>query len=479
MSVAESGIHQKLCAKCGTDVTHQKRFRDAQGNYYCSQCAAPAPAPASAGTAIYHPPSEEIARQLRLVPKVTCPHCWNQFPPDQILWVSQHSELIGDSVLGPEKPRRFLPTRFTLSGQALDSKGMACQALACPRCHLFIPRSVLDIEPLFISIIGGPKTGKSYFLASLTWELRRVLGSQFGLSFSDADTVSNQVLNEYEATLFLPEDPDRLVAIRKTELEGELYDQVSLGGHLMVLPRPFLFNLRPLPTHPHAAQREACSRVLCMYDNAGEHFQPGMDRTGSPVTQHLARSRALIFLFDPTQDPRFREQCRGLSNDPQLGQSRTTQRQETLLVEAALRVRRFTNLPPNAKHNRPLIVVVPKSDVWGQLVGEDVISEPIRPNAVTGGLSAVDTARIERVSSLLRALLLRSTPEVVAAAEDFCEHVIYIPISALGKSPEESAIGEGKSGLFVRPGDIAPRWAAVPILYMLSKWTTGMVGATS
>ena len=247
----------------------------------------------------------------------------------------------------------------------------------------------------------------------------------------------------------------------------------------MVLPRPFLFNLRPLSTHPHAAQREACSRVLCMYDNAGEHFQPGMDRTGSPVTQHLARSRALIFLFDPTQDPRFREQCRDLSNDPQLGQSRTTQRQETLLVEAALRVRRFTNLPPNAKHNRPLIVVVPKSDVWGQLIGEDVTTEPITPDAVAGGLSAVDTARIERVSARLRLLLLKCTPEVVAAAEDFCEHVIYIPMSALGKSPEESPIGEGKSGLFVRPADIAPRWAAVPILYMLARWTTGMVGGMS
>jgi hypothetical protein len=217
-----------------------------------------------------------------------------------------------------------------------------------------------------------------------------------------------------------------------------------------------------------------------MYDNAGEHFQPGMDRTGSPVTQHLARSKALMFLFDPTQDPRFREMCKGLSNDPQLGHARTTQRQETLLLEAALRVRRFTNLPPKAKHDHPLMILVPKSDVWGALLsGEDVISEPILPPAAAGGLSAVDTARIERVSMRLRELLAKSTPELVAAAEDFCEHVIYIPVSALGTSPEESSIGDGKSGLFVRPANLSPRWAAVPILYMLAKWTTGMIGGNS
>ncbi len=135
MSVAESGIHQKTCIKCGADVTHRKRFKDAEGNYYCASCAAPAPppvavAPAATSAAPAQPHSEEIARQLRLVPRITCPHCWNQFPPDQILWVAANADLMGDSVLGPEKPRRFLPTRFNVSGQALDAKGTVCQTLA-------------------------------------------------------------------------------------------------------------------------------------------------------------------------------------------------------------------------------------------------------------------------------------------------------------------------------------------------------------
>jgi hypothetical protein len=90
----------------------------------------------------------------------------------------------------------------------------------------------------------------------------------------------------------------------------------------------------------------------------------------------------------------------------------------------------------------------------------------------------LDTARIERVSACLRDLLLRWTPELVAAAEDFCQHVVYIPVSALGGSPEKGP-GEGKGGLFVRPRNITPHWAAVPVLYMFAKWATGLIASNT
>lgn len=391
------------------------------------------------------------------------------------MWIAAHNDLVGDAVLGPEKPRRFVPTRFTISGQAIDARGVTCQQLACPRCHLVLPRSAIEAQPLFVSIIGGPKTGKSYLLAAMTWELRKRLPTAFAISFNDADPVANQHLNEYEATLFLAEDPEKLVALAKTEESGELYDQANLGGHTVSLPRPFLFNVRPTPQHLHANHGERVSRVICMYDNAGESYQPGKDTMASPVTQHLAKSRVLIFLFDPTQDPRFRDKCRVFSQDPQLTSSRGTQRQEILLNEAASRVRRYANLPPGKKHDRPLMVLVPKSDVWGSLLDEDLISEPILPNAVVGGLAAVDVVRIEAVSRKLRTLLLNETPELVAAAEDFWQHVVYIPISALGRSPEEATLPDGGTGLFVRPKDITPRWAAAPVLYMFARWTKGLI----
>ncbi|MDB5354719.1 MAG: hypothetical protein JWN24_1172 [Phycisphaerales bacterium] len=413
--------------------------------------------------------------RLPLLAKVTCPHCWNQFPPQDVLWVSRHSDLTGDPVLGPDAPMRFLPSRFNPSGQALDARGMVCQTLACPECHLVIPRVLVETEPLFASIVGVSASGKSYFLTAMSWELRRRLPMHFAVTFSDADAVANRTLNHYEELLFLPPDPSRPVQLEKTDTVGQLlYDQIRFGQQVVSLPRPILFTMRPSSRHPNIEAVGQLSRVVCLYDNAGEHFNPGEDTTSSPVTQHLGRSRVLMFLYDPTQDPRFRARCRGLSADPQLDEQTPTRRQETILLETAARVRQFAGLPTTATLERPLVIVVPKADVWGSLIGLDLSQEPIFANAVAGGaLDAVDVGRVEDVSTLVREMLLETAPEFIAAAEEFCAHVVYIPISALGTSPE---VQEGRPGLWVRPAKIRPRWVTVPFLYMFARWSHDLIG---
>jgi hypothetical protein len=352
---------------------------------------------------------------------------------------------------------------------------MSCQTLACPNCHLVVPRCLTESDPLLVSIIGVPASGKSYFLTSMTWELRRQLPLHFGLTFHDADTICNLNLNGYEETLFLQPDPDKLVAIRKTETAGnDLYDVVKFGQHETMLPKPYLFNLRPTSQHPNYAQAERLGRVLCLYDNAGEHFFPGEDSASSPVTQHLAKSRVLMFLYDPTKDPRFRQRCKSISSDPQL--SRETERQETVLTEAAARVRRYSGLASAKKHDRPLLVIVPKADIWGQLLdGVDMSREPIIRDAVADGVGAVDLGRIEEVSRKLRRLLQQLTPEFVAVAEDFCEHVVYIPVNVFARPPERHSDASNERMLFIRPNDIKPRWVTTPVLYMFAKWSTGLL----
>lgn len=436
-----------------------------------------APVPAAGPVSVAARPTEGAQRRAEggVLSRITCPHCWERFGPDQVLWVSEHAELLGDQVLGPEAASRFLPTRFAVEGHAIDARGMACHNMACPHCHLIVPRAVVEIDPLFVSIIGVPASGKSYLLTAMSWELRRILPVEFAVAFNDADTLSNRNLNEYEETLFFQSDPDRLVAIRKTETEGELYDQIHIGQQVISLPKPILFAMRPVERHPNAARAEQIGRLLCFYDNAGEHFQPGRDTVSAPVTQHLARSQVLMFLYDPTQDPRFRDRCRRFSADPQLGPGTRIQRQETILTEAALRVRRYAGLGPSKKHDRPLLVVVSKSDAWAPLLDVDISSEPIVPGTWgDGDIGAVDVPRIEDVSRRLRQLLLRYAPELVATAEDFCQHVVYIPVSALGHSPEVQA----NSGMLgIRPKDIQPHWITAPILYTFAKWTTGMLSS--
>ena len=107
------------------------------------------------------------SRPTGILERVTCPHCWEQFAPEKTLWISEHSDLLGDNRL-PDQSQRFLPTRFTVKGEAIDSKGFPCHQLACPNCHLVVPRPLFEMEPLFLSIFGAPASGKSYFLAAMT-----------------------------------------------------------------------------------------------------------------------------------------------------------------------------------------------------------------------------------------------------------------------------------------------------------------------
>jgi hypothetical protein len=469
------------CEQCGNYLPADKVW-NASGKVVCKKCYAKSGAsePVTTASGKNVAPSEgNKSRQNPLGPllaNMTCPHCWHRFAPDHLLWVSQHAELMGDAVLGSDAASRFLPTRFTVDGNALDARGMRCQILACPRCHLIIPRSWIDTEPLFVSIVGVPASGKSYFLTAMTWELRRLLAEKFAIIFNDADTVSNRILNEYEEHLFLQSDPSRMVAIRKTEVHGvNLYDQIRLGQQVTSLPRPFLFTLRPGTGHPNVSQIKRFGRTLCLYDNAGEAFDPGEDSSASPVTQHLSKSRVLIFLYDPTQDARFRIKCRQVSHDPQLdGRSR---RQETVFLEMAARIRRYSGLAEHKKHDRPMIVVVPKADVWGPLINLEIDTEPIAPRLyVNGAMASVDVERIKSTSARVRALLLESAPEFVAAVEDFVQHIIYIPVSSLGCSPQSN---DNQEGLYVRAGDIRPRWVTAPLLFTFANWAKGLIGGVA
>ncbi|HQU44261.1 MAG TPA: hypothetical protein PK867_15680, partial [Pirellulales bacterium] len=170
--------------------------------------------------------------------------------------------------------------------------GFPCNSLACPHCHLSVPRAMLELQPLFASILGAPASGKSYFLAAMTWQLRQSLGSYFSIAFGDADPAANRSLNEYEELLFLNAKQDDLVAIRKTELQGDLYDTVLFDQQTVSYPRPFIFSMKPLPTHPGYSTMARLSRALCLYDNAGEHFLPGQDTLGDPVALDARRAAA-------------------------------------------------------------------------------------------------------------------------------------------------------------------------------------------
>ena len=420
----------------------------------------------------------EWGRELRS--KIVCPNCWHSFSPDSLLFVSKHPELVGDPVAGENEYRRFEPFRFNVAGEALDEMGFATDSLACPRCHLSISEAMLEAASIFISVVGSPSSGKSYSLAAMAWELRRIL-PELSLSFSDADPTRNSAIHEYEQALFMNPQPDELTEIRKTQRDDpRLYQTVMLAGAPVRFPLPLQFALWPTPEHPRYRSDNKMGGLIVMYDNAGEDFLPGADSGATPVVQHLAKSHIIFMFFDPTQDPRFRDECD--SDDPQLTDrtgpdgnvASVTIRQETLLQEAGVKVRRYMGIAPNKPMDKPLIVVVSKFDVWANMLDISMDGEPFRPGNGRWPM-LLDVDRVDDVSNGIRHLLRRLCPEFVATAENLSTSVRYIPTSALGTSPELAKRDDGRYMLGIRPRNISPQWVTVPLLYCLCKWARGLI----
>jgi hypothetical protein len=144
-----------------------------------------------------------------------CPYCRHVAALESLLAVAVDPAMHGDPVLGNDEQQRFLPTRLTPDGFAIDAGGYKCPEIACPKCHMILPPAVVN-QPLHImSVVGATAAGKSYFLASAVWHMRSVLPSKFGMGFMDVDPRINQWINEYEEKLFFQEDDENLQVIEK------------------------------------------------------------------------------------------------------------------------------------------------------------------------------------------------------------------------------------------------------------------------
>jgi hypothetical protein len=438
--------------------------------------------------------STGAAEALPLVSRVSCPHCWEQYPPEESMWISSdHPTLAGDPKLGSEEPRRFKAERFNVQGIALDGREERAAGLACPNCHLEVPRVLYEYRPFFVSIVGAPGSGKSFFLPAMTWFLRSQMPEKFAVNFQDADPRLNIRLHQYEETLFLNADREKVVTLEKTEVQGmeNLYDSVTIGGDVVAFPRPFVFRMEPTPDHPGRSKVSTVARAVCMYDNAGESFAAAASGRESRLTNHLEHCDLTLFLFDPTQHPRFRERAKAVSKDPQWNHTRPNAvLQNTILDNAAARLRNLRGLSLQERFNGPLVVVVTKLDAWANLIPEDVrnplLAADYTPRSTVDSRACVLRADlVQQLSKTIRGLLRTLAPEIVAAADGFSTDVTYIPVSATGcvVRPMENAaangiadarkiggVAEGPRVAFgVRPRNMSPKWCELPLLYGLSQ----------
>ena len=402
-------------------------------------------------------------------PLITCPHCWNEFHLSQINYIASHPSLIGDTVLGESEQIRFLPNKFNAQGYAIDAKGMVCRDMACPRCHLKIPEIVLDEKMDILSIVGAPASGKSYYITALMNMVKKNLPKYFGYSFSDADVSMNYMLNHYEDILF-HNGSDEMVSLPKTELEGANFSsQVRLQGVTVNLPLPYIYTIRKTHDNSSANQKGAMHNVI-MYDNAGEHFEAGRDNVTNLATMHLINSSIILFLFDPFKDSKAIGDCN--RNDPQAGVALRSINQGQILHEMINRIKKFRGMASFEKSDKTLVVLVPKYDAWANSFPFDMKSSSFVYFNKSTLQYSLDLSIIKCVSYCTRQWLLERASEIVTDSEAFFENVYFLPVSALGTSPDYD---EARNMIGVKPSKIDPIWVDVPMYLHL--WKCGLVPA--
>jgi hypothetical protein len=366
-----------------------------------------------------------------LVRKVHCPCCWHGFAPQESLFIAEDPRLLGDPVAGPTEPIRFLPSRFDLTGAAIDPDGARCTRLACPRCRQELPRAMLEVPATIASVVGVPGAGKSHLLASAIWSLRRQ-GPMMGMEVSDAEPRLHARIHSMENALFGQQSsvvPQRLA---KTETAGgDGYRDVRVNGRTETVPVPFVFAVRD------PAERSG-ERLLVLYDNAGEHFLPGSDEALRPVTRHLGRSEFAVFVLDPTQDHALGTAL-GLS-----GAASGASRQSVVLQEMASRVRQHRGVRTDEPCELPLVVALAKADLWAQALG---ISLDREPYLQSGG---VDRQALADAHEKLARFCERAAPEFLAVVRAAFSRCLLVPCSALGG-------GGGRTR-------VEPQWAAAPFV---------------
>ena len=195
-----------------------------------------------------------------------------------------------------------------------------------------------------ISLVGDQSAGKSYFLSVLTKVLPATLYRDFGVVFQDSDPTGNAPVNDMRKALFGAQTPAQ-AKLAKTVFEGAMYERLPRQGRMVALPRPFVYTLAP-----EDKTREQCA--LIFYDNAGEHFQPGVNIVEQPGAQHVASAAGIIYLFDPFNSPEFRR-CIRDTKDPQM-EKPVVDQQDIILAEMRARIQIIRNLRSGEPITRPL-----------------------------------------------------------------------------------------------------------------------------
>ncbi len=403
--------------------------------------------------------SQENAEMSSIIPMlpenseaVTCPLCWLKFDIGDAMSIAVHESLRGDPILGNDEMLRFLPTSFNEDGVPIDPAGMPAPDVACPHCRKKLPPNYLELDRKIFSIVGAPSAGKSYYLSALIRQLQNSLYQNFEIILKDLDPTGNMLLTQMKNSLFAAKRPEDAI-LAKTALEGLMYERYPRFGKMVALPKPMTYSL---------SKDGNVNTSLIFYDNAGEHFEPGLDIEESPGAMHVASSSGIFFLIDPAANRNFKMAI-GDHPDPQLNIDGRLDQQDTILSEMEIRIKRILAIEPSKKIDTPLAILIGKCDIWQNLLDEKL------KNPIENG--RFNLSIVNENSEILRKFLSKIDPSIAASAESVSTKTRFFAVSALGHSPQMLTEGMCAGKIAPIPSKINPLDVEIPVIWTLTQCT--------
>jgi len=346
-----------------------------------------------------------------------------------------------------------LPRTFDEQGFPTDEMGCTCRDLACPHCRHQLPLDLFRLPFHIISLVGIQRSGKSYYLAILARVMSQIMAREFAVRWEDLDPTGNIPLNDLRNRLFAAPDAEH-AALEKTALGGVMYTEVHRAGRVVAMPRPFTYRV----TQP--AGRQA---AFVFYDNAGEHFMPGISVEESPGALHVTEASAILFLFDPLVSTEFRKNLKP-GSDPQLDLHDVPDIQDIILDEMRVRFARARGHAARDDLTIPFGVIVGKCDAWIELAGGREVLQP----AVHHG--RLNRAALAHNSALTRKVLHEHCPEITARLDALSTQTLYFPVSSFGHTPLRTTRGVAPD-----PKRLQPWLAEAPVLWVCDQLTPGLI----
>lgn len=398
---------------------------------------------------------EEVPVQKKF--PIVCPHCFNKFSPDSVVFRAAHYKeedeqyclqedvklntylerfgLEGSDELEAVIPPTLFPeeNKTYVDGVLIslkDKYNVETKKRLCPYCHNDLPYSAGRAPSNIIAIIGASQVGKSVYMASLIHTLETVTAHNFEAAcLPISSETSRRFRMQYMDPLFAQ---NTLIESTQKERKQE----------------PFIYQFK-------FKDAKKAPLSLVFFDVAGE----GMVEEDylELYANHIKNAEGILFLVDPLQLSTIRNKI--LLNNQDMGDF-TSQYQEARDVVVTLG-ENFIGREEEGRTAIPTAVVVTKSDMLEHLAKED--GEYIRQNSnifqnyVHKGYFNLN--EYENINGEVKQFIEQVDLAFLDAIEVHFKNVGYFAVSSLGQNPVEGKL----------EGVIQPMRVDEPFLWLLYK----------